>query len=109
MNEELSRVGGEEWTDFSDVIQEEPACQGHCCDVLGEGQPVVQHHSEIPLVKSETGMKISSILPGLSFRWWLSIQLWMSHRQIEIQVETCVSDGGKERKDNNGMSCHEQK
>ena len=44
------------------------------------------------------GKKISSILPGLSFRWWLSIQLWMSLRQAEIRVETCVSDGEKERK-----------
>ena len=44
------------------------------------------------------GMKISSVLPGLSFRWWLSIQLWMSLRQSEIRVETCVSDGEKERK-----------
>ena len=34
------------------------------------------------------GKKISSVLPGLSFRWW----------QAEIRVETCVSDGGKERK-----------
>ena len=44
------------------------------------------------------GKKISSVLPGLSFRWWLSIQLWMSLRQAEIWVETCVSDGEKERK-----------
>ena len=44
------------------------------------------------------GKKISSVLPGLSFRWWLSIQLWMSLRQAEIRLETCVSDGGKERK-----------
>ena len=44
------------------------------------------------------GRKISSLLPGLNFRWWLSIQLWMSLRQAEIRVETCVSDGGKERK-----------
>ena len=44
------------------------------------------------------GMNISSVLPGLSFRWWLSIQLWMSLRQAEIRVETCESDGGKERK-----------
>ena len=46
--------------------------------------------------EDRAGMKIS--LPGLSFRWWLSIQLWMSLRQAEIQVETCVSDGEKERK-----------
>ena len=26
------------------------------------------------------GMNISSVLPGLRFRWWLSIQLWMSLR-----------------------------
>ena len=44
------------------------------------------------------GKKISSVLPGLSFRWWLSIQLWMSRRQAEIRVETCVSVGEKERK-----------
>ena len=44
------------------------------------------------------GKKISSVLPGLSFRWWLSIQLWMSLRQAEIRLETCVSEGGKERK-----------
>ena len=44
------------------------------------------------------GKKISSVLPGLSFRWWLSIQLWMSLRQAEIWVETCVFDGEKERK-----------
>ena len=41
------------------------------------------------------GKKISSVLPGLSFRWWLSFQLWMSLRQAEIRVEICVSDGGK--------------
>ena len=44
------------------------------------------------------GKKISSVLPWLSFRWWLSIQLWMSLRQAEIWLETCVSEGGKERK-----------
>ena len=44
------------------------------------------------------GKKISSVLPGLSFRWWLSIQLWMSLKQAEIRVEICVSDGEKERK-----------
>ena len=103
-------------TDSLDVIQEEPACLGNSCDVLGEGHPVVHHHFEVPstgeedmvvspsqMEKSEkgevrAGMKISSVLPGLSFRWWLSIQLWMSLRQTEIRVETCVSDGGKERK-----------
>ena len=31
------------------------------------------------------GKKISFVLPGLSFRWWLSIQLWMSLRQADIQ------------------------
>ena len=54
----------------------------------------------LPLVKWKevrAGKKISSVLPGLSFRWWLSIQLWMSLRQAEIRVETCVSDGEKER------------
>ena len=44
------------------------------------------------------GMKISSVLPGLSFTQWLSIQLWMSLRLAEIWVQTCVSDGEKERK-----------
>ena len=44
------------------------------------------------------GKKISSVLPGLSFRWRLSIQLWMSLRQAEFRLETCVSEGGKERK-----------
>ena len=39
------------------------------------------------------GKKISSVLPVLSFRWWLPIQVWMSLRQAEIRVETCVSDG----------------
>ena len=29
--------------DTPDVVQEEPACPGHRCDVLGEG-----HHSEVP-------------------------------------------------------------
>ncbi|KAJ8244996.1 hypothetical protein COCON_G00236560 [Conger conger] len=46
----------------------------------------------------KAGMKITSVLSGLSFRWWLPIQLWMSLRQVEIRVETSVSDGGKERK-----------
>ena len=49
---------------------------------------------EVTVVRA--GMKISSVLSGLSFRWWLSIQLWMSLRQAEIRVETCVSDGEKE-------------
>ena len=31
------------------------------------------------------GKKMISILPGLSFRWWLFIQLWMSLRQAEIR------------------------
>uniref|UniRef100_A0A0E9XQG4 Uncharacterized protein n=1 Tax=Anguilla anguilla TaxID=7936 RepID=A0A0E9XQG4_ANGAN len=44
------------------------------------------------------GMKIISVLPGFSLRWWLSIQLWMSLRQAEMRAETCVSEGGKERK-----------
>ena len=56
------------------------------------GQPVVNHQ------EVRAGKKISSVLPGLSFRWWWSIQLWMSLRQAEIQLETCVSEGGKERK-----------
>ena len=34
--------------DLPDVVQEEPACPGHHCNVLGEGQPVVHHHSEVP-------------------------------------------------------------
>ena len=45
------------------------------------------------------GKKISSVLPGLSFRWWLSIQLWMSLKQAQIRVETYVSDGGKGEKE----------
>ena len=48
LDEELGCVGCEEWTDSPDVVQEEPACPGHPCDVLGEGQPVVHHHSEVP-------------------------------------------------------------
>ena len=58
--------------------------------------PSVMEKSEKGEVRA--GMKISSLLPGLSFRCWLSIQLWMSLRQAEIQVDTCVSDGEKERK-----------
>ena len=45
------------------------------------------------------GKKISSALPGLSFRWWLSIQLWMSLRQAEIRLETCVFWRGKGEKE----------
>ena len=52
------------------------------------------------------GKKISSVLSGLSFRWWLSIQLWMSLRQAEIRLETCVSEGKKERKICHAQRCH---
>ena len=48
LDEELSRVGSEEWTNLPDVVQEEPVCPRHLCDVLGEGQPVVNHQSEVP-------------------------------------------------------------
>ena len=48
--------------------------------------------------KVRAGMKISFILPGLSFRWWLSIPLWVSLRQMEIRGETCVSEGGMVKK-----------
>ena len=50
------------------------------------------------------GMKISSILSRLSFRWWLSLQPWMSLRQAEMQVETCMSDEGKEIKCRSNMA-----
>ena len=60
------------------------------------------------------GMKISPVLPGLSFRWWLSIQLWMSLRQAEILVEAvCQMWERRERvgyhQHNSGMTCHEQR
>ena len=42
-------------------------------------------------------MMIISALPGLSFRLWLSIQLWMSLRQTEMWAETCVSNEEKEK------------
>ena len=65
---------------------------------LGDEVTVVSPNEMEKSEKGEVrgGMKMISVLPGLSFR--LSIQLWMSLRQAEIQVETCVSDGGKERK-----------
>ena len=47
--------------------------------------------------KSEKGA-VTAVLSGLSFRWWLSIQLWMSLRHAEFWLETRVSDGGKKRK-----------
>ena len=49
LDEELGWVGCEEWTDSPDLVQEEPACPGHRCDVLGEGQPVVHHHRFLAL------------------------------------------------------------
>ena len=39
------------------------------------------------------GKKISSVLPGLSFRWWLSIQsiqLWMSQAGRDSGRDLCV-------------------
>ena len=65
-------------------------------DEVTVASPSEMEKSEKGAVRA--GKKISSILPGLSFRWWLSIQLWMSLRQAEIRVETYVSDGEKERK-----------
>ena len=61
--------------------------------VLGDEVTVVSPSEMEKLEKGEVraGMKISSVLPGLSFRWWLSIQLWMSVGQADIRVETCVS------------------
>ena len=44
------------------------------------------------------GKKIGSVLPGLSFRWWLSIQLCMSLRQAEIRLwDLCVRRGKGEK------------
>ena len=65
---------------------------------LGDEVTVASEMEKSERGEVRAGKKISSILPGLSFRWWLFIQLWMSHRQAEIRVETCVSDGEKERK-----------
>ena len=52
-------------------------------------------------------MKISSILPGSSFRLWLSIQLWMSLRPV------CQTGERRERvgchQHNSGMTYHEQR
>ena len=44
------------------------------------------------------GKKISSVLPGLSFRWWLSIQLWMSPQAGRDSVrDLCVRRGKGEK------------
>ena len=45
------------------------------------------------------GMKISCVLPGLRFRRWLSIKLWMSLRQAEMQTKrpVCQMEEGRER------------
>ena len=60
------------------------------------GEVTVVSHSKIENSERgevRAGMKISSVLPGLGFRWWLSIQ--MTLRQAEILAETCIS-GEKE-------------
>ena len=58
------------------------------------------------------GMKISYILPGLSFRWWLSIQLWMLSGR-DPGRDLCQMGERREKvgyhQHNNGMTCHEQK
>ena len=56
LDKELGRLGCEEWTDSADVVQEEPACLGHRCDVLGEAlgdEVTVASPSEME--KSEKG------------------------------------------------------
>ena len=65
-------------------------------DEVTVASPSEMEKSEKGEVKA--GKKISSVLPGLSFRWWLSIQLWMSLRQVEIRLETeCVRRGKGEK------------
>ena len=38
--------------------------------------------------RGEVRAGIISVLPGLSFRRWLSTQLWMSLRQVDMRAET---------------------
>ena len=73
MDEELSRVGSEEWTDSSDVVQEEPACPDHLCDVLGEGLPVVHHHSKVG-----TGVMVRLL--------WLPLVKWKNQKRERLEL-----------------------